>query len=169
MPCSDTGFVHWELNPRCCDHLNPFAGWHKHSSRSRYILSCSGLLSVYLGHLLQQPLRQGASKMEDIKMWTDVSQVKGFGLDQAFFGSQPTKHDSRGCGNSKRTWVPVCLSHITATFHPCLHSTVLHTKCNFINLHASIHIDIHEYVWTLHFTAPSIWKIQKKVKHWLYI
>lgn len=42
--------------------------------------------------------------------------------------------------------------------------TVLYTKCSFINLHASIHIDIHVYVWTLHFTAPSIWKIQRKGK-----
>lgn len=52
---------------------------------------------------------------------------------------------------------------------------VLHTKCNFINLHASIHFNIHVYVWTyLNFTAPSIWKKKKKYKkkikgkkHWL--
>lgn len=44
-----------------------------------------------------------------------------------------------------------------------LHTSVLHTKCNFINLHASIHINIHVYVWTyFNFTAPSIWKIQRK-------
>lgn len=50
-----------------------------------------------------------------------------------------------------------------------LRPSLLHTKCNFINLHASIHINIHVYVWTyFNFTAPSIWKIQRKrQKHWL--
>lgn len=48
-----------------------------------------------------------------------------------------------------------CPADIETTCHPSsvvdsnrLHTSGLHTKCNFINLHASIHIDIHVYVWT---------------------
>lgn len=163
MPCTDTGFVHWELNPGYCDHRESFCRltqtfiqtliWHR-----------SSLLSVFLGHLFQQP----RDKMEAIKMWSDVSRVQRLVGIRHFLIPAWT---SVGYGNTRRTSVPACPSHITATFHPChmSHSTVLHTKCNFINLHASIHIDIHVYVWNLHFTAPSIWKIQKKAKHWLYI
>lgn len=78
------------------------------------IWHCSSLLSVFLGNLLQQPLRQGASKMEDIKMWTDNSRVKGFGWDQTFSDpNQPSVTPAQGMGIPEEPEFQYVLYHIS--------------------------------------------------------
>lgn len=128
-----------------------FAGWHQHPSRSCYpapqqVTGCCPSPA----HLLQPSLKHvRANKMEAVQGFSDL---KGFFLLRSDICQDRM--------SPARTPVPRTCVNIPSKSH----ATVLYTKCSFINLHASIHIDIHVYVWTLHFTAPSIWKIQRKGK-----
>lgn len=142
-----------------------FAGWHQHPSRSCYtapqqLTGCCPLPA----HLLQPSLKHvRANKMEAVQGFTHLRrEVRGsfflFCWDLLF--SKTGSHLwGRQCREAALTFESY-QDHIPSKSHV----TVLYTKCSFINLHASIHIDIHVYVWTLHFTAPSIWKIQRKGK-----
>lgn len=134
-----------------------FAGWHQHPSRSCYtapqqVTGCCPLPA----HLLQPSLKHvRANKMEAGQGSTDLRRGQ-----RLLFPVLLRSDIFQDRMSPVRTPVPRTCVNIPSKSHV----TMLYTKCSFINLHASIHIDIHVYVWTLHFTAPSIWKIQRKGK-----
>ena len=131
----------------------------------------------------QRPEMLGCSTPEQRVLWESVALRKPFisicrdHLAQLFLilrlGFRMPPDVWRSAQMSNGTPKP---HSIPAHSHACpsqLHTRALRTKRCFIVRHASIHMNIHVYVWThfFNFTAPSIWKIQRKEQeeHWLDI
>lgn len=117
------------------------------------IWHCSSLLTVFLGNLLQQPLRQGASKMEDIKMWTDNSRVKGFGWDQTFSDpNQPSVTPAQGMGIPEEPEFQYVLYHISQphSIHVTSHAPLCYIQNATLLTFMPPFISIYMYMFELY-------------------